>query len=539
MRILLIIFAFFFIVMSQVSGQNKTPQKRKVEITGNKLIHNKNMSDAVRLILGNVKITHGNVVMYCDSAYFYNDSNRVEAYNNIHIIQNDSIHLYGDYLEYEGNTRFVKVRKNVRLVKKDMVLTTQNLDYDRNSDIAYYFDGGKIVDSGNTLTSKYGYFYANDNESFFKDSVVAMNKEYTIFSDTLMYNTVTKVTKILGPTFIVSEENIIYCEDGYYDTAKDISVLKKNSYVEGRTSTIKGDTIYYDRKKRFGEVFGHMELIDTTNNIIIKGGYGYYNELTKKAFATKKATLLQIYQNDTLFLHSDTLKLDPVQDTINNAESRLIRAFHHVKFFRTDFQGRCDSMIYDFRDSVNIFYHDPVLWAMGNQMTAQVIKLFTKNKVLYKAELENGAFIISPEDTLFFNQLKGKQMTGYIKENQLYKIDVEGNAQTIYYPKDQDVIIGANKAESSDMTIYLEEGHIKDIIMRNTPKGDLKPPVFLSEEDSKLKGFRWLEAFRPKNKYDIYKRDIIPKNEEETNIYEGFQIEDIKTTAPSKAKEEK
>ena len=539
MRILLIIFAFFFIVMSQVSGQNKTPKKRKVEITGNKLIHNKNMSDAVRLILGNVKITHGNVVMYCDSAYFYNDSNRVEAYNNIHIIQNDSIHLYGDYLEYEGNTRFVKVRKNVRLVKKDMVLTTQNLDYDRNSDIAYYFDGGKIVDSGNTLTSKYGYFYANDNESFFKDSVVAMNKEYTIFSDTLMYNTVTKVTKILGPTFIVSEENIIYCEDGYYDTAKDISVLKKNSYVEGRTSTIKGDTIYYDRKKRFGEVFGHMELIDTTNNIIIKGGYGYYNELTKKAFATKKATLLQIYQNDTLFLHSDTLKLDPVQDTINNAESRLIRAFHHVKFFRTDFQGRCDSMIYDFRDSVNIFYHDPVLWAMGNQMTAQVIKLFTKNKVLYKAELENGAFIISPEDTLFFNQLKGKQMTGYIKENQLYKIDVEGNAQTIYYPKDQDVIIGANKAESSDMTIYLEEGHIKDIIMRNTPKGDLKPPVFLSEEDSKLKGFRWLEAFRPKNKYDIYKRDIIPKNEEETNIYEGFQIEDIKTTAPSKAKEEK
>lgn len=539
MRILLIIFAFFFIGIFRVSGQDNQPKKRKVEITGNKLVHNKNMSEAVRLILGNVKITHGNVIMYCDSAYFYNDSNRVEAYNNIHIIQNDSIHLYGDYLEYEGNTRFVKVRKNVRLVKKEMVLTTQNLDYDRNSDIAYYFDGGKIVDSGNTLTSKFGYFYANNNEAFFKDSVVARNDEYTIFSDTLMYNTVTKVTKIFGPTFIVSEENIIYCEDGYYDTAKDISELRKNSYVEGKTSTIKGDTIFYDRKKRFGEVFGHMELIDTTNNIIIKGGYGYYNELTKKAFATKKATLLQIYQNDTLFLHSDTLKLDPVQDTINNAESRLIRAFHHVKFFRSDIQGRCDSMIYDFRDSVNIFYHDPVLWAMGNQMTAQVIKLFTKNKVLYKAELVNGAFIISPEDTLFFNQLKGKQMTGYIKDNQLYKIDVEGNAQTIYYPKDQDMIIGANKAESSDMTIYLEEGHIKDIIMRNTPKGDLKPPVFLTEEDSKLKGFRWLEAYRPKNKYDIYKRDIIPKNEEETNIYEGFQIEDIKTTAPVKAKEEK
>ena len=534
MRRSFIIFAFLLTLFTSSFGQDNPPKRRKIEITGQKLIHNKTMAEAVRLILGDVKITHGNVVMYCDSAYFYNDSNRVEAYDNIHIIQNDSIHLYGDYLEYEGNTRFVKVRKNVKLIKNEMTLTTEHLDYDRNNDLAYYFDGGKIVDDGNTLTSKLGYFYANTNDAFFKDSVVAKNDKYTIFSDTLMYNTVTKITKILGPTFIVSDENIIYCEDGYYDTGNDIAVLRKNSYIEGKTSTIKGDTIYYDRKKRFGEVFGHMQLIDTTNNIVIKGGYGYYNELTKKAFATKKAALLQTYQGDTLYLHADTLRMDPVADTIRNEDSRLIRAFHNVKFFRHDFQGRCDSMIYDFRDSVNTFYHDPVLWAMGNQMTAQIIKLFTKNKVLYKAELENGAFIVAPEDTLFYNQLKGKRMTGYIKNNALYRIDVEGNAQTIYYPKDQDIVIGANKAESSNMTIYLEEGHIKDIIMRNTPKGNLQPPIFLTEEDEKLPGFRWLEDYRPKSKDDIYIKNELPKDEEVTNIYEGFKIEEIKTVAPNK-----
>ncbi len=534
MRRTFAILVFLVYALVTVTGQDNAPKKRKVEITGKKLVHDSKMSESVRLILGDVKITHGNVIMYCDSAYFYSDSNRVEAYNHIHIIQNDSIHLYGDYLEYEGNIRYVRVRKNVRLVKKEMVLTTQNLDYDRNKDIAFYFGGGKIVDDGNTLTSKLGYFYANENEAFFKDSVVAKNDKYTIFSDTLKYNTVSKITNILGPTFIVSDENIIYCEDGFYDTANDVSVLKKNSYVEGKTSTIKGDTIYYDRKRRFGEVFGHMQLIDTVNNIVIKGGYGYYNELTKRAFATKKATLLQVYQSDTLYLHSDTLRMDPVQDTVTNEESRLIRAFHHVKFYRSDFQGRCDSMIYDFRDSVNIFYHDPVLWAMGNQMTAQVIKLYTKNKVLYKAELENGAFIVAPEDTLFYDQLKGKRMTGYIKDNVLYRIDVEGNAQTIYYPKDQEVVIGANKAESSDMTIFLDNGHIKDIIMKNTPKGNLKPPVFLTEKDEKLPGFRWLEDYRPKSRYDIYIQDELPKDEDATNIYEGFQIEDIKTTAPEK-----
>ncbi len=536
MRILQLFFTFTLLSSYLVFSQDIPKNKKQIMVTGDEMVHNASMSDNVQLILVNVKITHGCVIMYCDSAYQYNDSNRVEAYNNIHIIQNDSIHLYGDYLEYEGNTKLVKVRKNVRLVKKETVLTTNYLDYNRNDNIAYYYNGGEIIDGGNTLTSQTGYFYTNINEVFFKDSVVAENEKYTIFSDTLMYNTITKVTGILGPTFIVGEDNLIYSEDGYYDTLKDIANLRKNSYVEGKSTLLKGDTIFYDRESGFGEVYGNMELVDTTNNIIIRGNYGYYNEITKKAFAIKKATLVQIYKKDTLFLHADTLRLDPVQDTITNTESKLIRAFHHVKFFRTDIQGRCDSMVYDFRDSINIFYHDPVIWAMGNQMTAQVIKLFTRNKTLYKTELENGAFIIAPDDTLFFNQLKGKNMVGHIKDNNLYKIDVEGNAQTIYYPKDNGFVIGANKAESSDMTIYLNQGKIKDLIMRKTPKGVLKPPIFLTEEESLLAGFRWLEEYRPKSKTDIYIKDELPKNEKITNIYEGFQIEDINTVAPSKSK---
>ena len=536
MRILQVFFVFAVLTTHSALSQDKPQKTRQILVTGNQLVHDASMGDNVQLILGNVVITHGNVIMYCDSAYQYNDSNRVEAYNNIHVIQNDSVHLYGDYLEYEGNIGLVRVRRNVRLVKTTMTLTTEYLDYDRNDDIAYYFNGGKIIDGNNTLTSKLGYFYTNNNEVFFKDSVIAQNEKYTIFSDTLMYNTISKVTKILGPTFIVGQDNLIYSEDGYYDTFNDIANLRKNSYVEGKNSLLKGDTIFYARKSGFGEVFGNMELIDTANNVIIKGNYGYYNEITKKAFAIKKATLLQIYHGDTLFLHADTLRVDPVQDTIKNTQSKLIRAYHHVKFFRQNLQGRCDSMVYDFRDSVNIFYKEPVLWAMGNQMTAQIIKLHIRNQTIYKAELESGAFIIAPDDTLFFNQLKGKNMVGYIKDNNLYKIDVEGNAQTIYYPRDNGFVIGANKAESSNMTIYLDQGRINDIIMRNAPKGTLKPPVFLTEEESSLTGFRWLENYKPKNKNDIYIRDELPKDEEATNIYEGFQIEDINTVAPTKSK---
>jgi lipopolysaccharide export system protein LptA len=513
-------------------SQDKKMKTARVKIMGaDSLVYLKELGDNVQSLVGNVRLKHENTWMYCDSANFNTDSNRVEAFRNIHIIQNDSIHLYGDYLEYEGRISLAKVRKNVRLEKKNVILTTEFLDYDKMNDVAYYFDGGKIVNNDNVLISKLGHYYPNTNEAWFKDSVVLENPQYTIFSDTLKYNTQTEVAGILGPTFIVSEENLIYSEDGYYDTFNNTAWLRKNSYVQGE-QLLKGDTIFYNRNEGIGEVFNNMELTDTANNITITGNYGYYYEQDKRALATKKAALLQVHQGDTLFLHADTLKLDPVTDTINLEDSRLIRAYHHVKFFRKDLQGRCDSMTYDFRDSTNTFYHDPVIWAQGNQMTAQVIKLYTRNKTLYKAELINGAFIIAPEDSLHYNQIKGKSMVGYIKDNELYRIDVDGNGQTIYHPKDNGLVIGVNRAESSNLTIFLSDRKVQEIIMRVQPKGNLNPPFLLPDDQTKLEGFRWLEPYRPKNKLDIYIQDVLPKNEQTTNIYEGFTIEDIKTKAP-------
>ncbi|MBN2744399.1 MAG: organic solvent tolerance protein OstA [Marinilabiliaceae bacterium] len=482
----------------------------------------------VQAVFGNVRFKHVNTIMYCDSAYLYRDSNMVVAYSNIHVIQNDSIHLYGDNMDYLGNQNLARVRNNVRMVKGDVTLTTQNLDYDRLGQVGYYFDGGTVMSGDNKLESHWGYYYPNTDMVHFKETVRVYNPQYTIYSDTLKYHTLTEVVSILGPTDIISSDSInkIYSEDGYYNTQTDFSQLRRRSVITGKEQVLTGDTINYNRRSGLGEVYGNMVLTDSVNNVIIKGNYGLYNELTKSALSTRNACLLQVYNNDTLYLHADTLRMD----TIPELGTKLVRAYYKVKFFRPDLQGRCDSMVFNLKDSTNTFYHDPVIWAQGSQLTAETITMFSHNEVLERVELENSAFVVQPEDTTFlmFNQIKGKNMIGYIRNNELYKIDVDGNGQTIYHPKDKELIIGVNRAESSNMTLMFKERRIDRIIMRVTPTGNMNPPLFLPVEDVKLEGFLWLEKYRPKNKEDIFRTDVMPVMEARPT-YDDFQEEGVES----------
>jgi len=520
-----ILTTLLIIIASSLTQTSLSQKKAKVQITRAKYAEGRaELGPNVRLFIGDVQVKHGNTIMNCDSAYVYEytDSTNIEAFHNIHIIQNDSIHLYGDFLTYYGSIGLAKVRENVKIEKQDITILTEYLDYDRINNFGYYFNGGEVLSGQNVLISDLGYYYPDISEVHFKDSVVVTNPKYTIFSDTLKYHTVTEVASIVGPTFIHSDQNLIYSEDGYYDTKNDKAKLLKDSYIQGKENLLKGDTIFYDRIQGLGEAFNNFELHDTTNNIIITGDYGYYNELTEYALSTKKAQLLQIHQTDTLFLHADTLQAIPLPEE----QSRLIKAFYNVRFFRKDMQGRCDSMVYDFRDSTNTFYHNPVIWAQENQMTAQTIKLFSRNQALYKAELINSAFIVSPEDSLHYNQIKGRNMVGHIRNNEIYRIDVDGNGQTIYYPKDNEIVIGVNRAESSKLSISLSNQQITRIKMQTDPKGNLNPPYLLPDEDVKLQGFIWLENVRPKNRWDIFKKVEMPKMDQFTKIYDDYKFGD-------------
>lgn len=468
---------------------------------------------ATRLI-GNVVFRHENAMMYCDSAWLYRDENKLEAFENVRIQQGDSIRLNGKRLIYEGDTKRAQVFDNVVLTDRKMTLTTTALDYNLQNDIASYSNGATIRDGENTLTSRQGYYYSRLKDLYFKTEVLLVNPRYTITGDSLRYNSVSKIAYFPGPTWIHSRENSLYSEDGWYNTEKQTSSFRRNARLSAKKQTLQGDSLVYNRNTGVGKVFGHVQVHDSINKVSVFGDYGEHHELSDSSWVTGNAWLMQPYEKDTLFLHADTMlstvSREPEDSTVLY---RNLSAFHGVRLYKSDMQGACDSLVYHRRDSTIRMFHNPVLWSGLNQLTADSVIIQTANGSIQSMYLNYNAFICSqadssnslPPDSLRFNQIKGKNMTGWFVENKLARIDVSGNGQTIYYTKNKkEKNIGVNRADCSDLVIFINENEVTGITLIKEPDGTLFPIHELPVKELRLKGFKWQDRFRPKSKDDLF-----------------------------------
>ena len=499
-------FFFQFLVLcsifiTQISSAQKN---KKIEIlNANTLEYDQSLGNNARKLIGDVAFKHEGAIMKCDSAYLYSESNSMDAFGNVHINQGDTINIYGDTLKYNGNSKNAELLGNIRFIDKDMTLITSHLNYDLKNSMGYYFGGGTITSlaNQNKLTSQQGYYYSKNKELFFKEKVVLINPEYEIYSDTLKYHTTTEISYFLGPTIIQSKDNLIYCENGWYDTQKDISQFKKNAYIITKEQKLQGDSLYYDRNNGIGKAFKNVQITDTIKDFIINGDYAIHYEKENNSIITGNTMLTMIMESDSLFLHADTLKA-----TYDSTKTdRIIYAYHKTKFFKRDLQGMCDSLVYTFIDSTIRLYKDPVLWSEENQMIAEHIQVKTSDGKVQYLKLDRAAFIISQEDSTRFNQVKGKNMMATFLDNELYKVDVTGNGQTIYYLReDKGELFGVNKAESSDLTIYIKENAVDKISFINKPEATLYPIDKLPAEETILKDFVWKIEFRPLSKQDIF-----------------------------------
>ncbi len=497
-----IYFISLLVLITNVSLLAQQVKPNEIEILhADFMDFNKKETKAQRL-KGNVQFKHNNAIMNCDSAYFFTEDNLIDAYGHIHINQGDTLHLYGNTLKYDGNTKLAQVRDNVKLIDQKSTLTTNYLDYNMKDDIGYYINGGKIVNGENNLSSEVGYYYANSKIFYYRKNVVIINPKYVIKSDTLKYNTITKTAFFFGPTDITSKDDYIYCENGWYNTSTNISQFNKNAYIKSSKQYLSGDSLYYERDNGIGRAFHNIYLIDSTQKVIITGNYASYREKPEYAMVTDSAVLMQYGDLDTMFVHADTMKSIAL-DTTN--VDKIIRAYYHVRIFKPDMQGKCDSLTYSTSDSTLRMFHSPVLWNAENQMVSDYIEFHMANQKMNTVNMYEGSFITSKEDSGKYNQIKGKKMIGYFKDNQIYKVYVSGNGQTIYYPKDKDQIIGMNKAICSDMDIYLENKKIKRIVFLTQPDATLYPLTKVPVSESFFKGFKWLGNERPKSKGDIFK----------------------------------
>lgn len=573
------------ICLLAASEKSSAQSRKKVDILHTDLLNYnaRIVADAQRL-LGNVNITVDGAMMWCDSLYSYSN-NTVDAFGNVHIVRGDTLDMYADFINYNGNIKLAKARRNVKLIDKQVILTTDSLDYTMVNDLASYNYNGTIKDSTNVLTSLIGQYYVNDKKAFFKTKVDVVTKDYKIKSDTLIYFTDSKKVMIEGPTYIFNETDTLYSENGWYDSMKGLAQLTKKPRAWNIKQQVKADSIFYDKGKGEGLARGHARIQDIENSIIVVGNRVQYNDITKIASATDSAVLIQYSKTDSLFLHADLLRTMPdtskiripvkrtvpkptakaaptdtlalkvpgidslavssaIPDSLSTnpylseiqtseattpdslavlsipsdslatdslktktaKDARLVLAYYKVRFFRDDVQGKCDSLAYFSKDSTIQLYTDPVIWSDKNQISANYIEIINKSKNTAEIRMKEDAFIIAMEDdSLRFNQIKGKNMVGFVRQNELVKIDVDGNGQSNYYARDKNGVIGLNNAESSNITIYMNKGKVKRIAFIKMPDGELKPLAELEEGDKLLPGFKWQAELRPINKEDIFR----------------------------------
>ncbi|MBL0310792.1 MAG: hypothetical protein IPP77_14295 [Bacteroidetes bacterium] len=480
------------------SFSQKSDEKKEVEIlNADELRFQESGGKKITKLVGNVRLKQDEILMWCDSAHLDKETNSVDAWGHIHI-QQDTVNAFSNTLHHDGNRKFSSLQGNAQLSDGNMKLFTNQLFYDVKNRLSYYVDSGRVLKDSTVITSKRGYYYSNTNEVFFKGDVVIKDPDYTLYSDTLKYHTGTKVSTFLGHTEIINAESRIVCSSGWYDSEHNISAFGKNTTVYNPPQQLNADSIFYERAIGFSKVIGPFQWIDSSMGVEILGHYGEYSDRRQYIMATQKPLMIYKMEKDSLLLTGDTLK------SMTKSETDTVRnffAYRNVQLFMKDMQGVCDSLFYSFEDSIFRMYQQPVIWSDQTQMSGDTIYFYTKNRKADHFSIYRSGFIISPTGKKYYDQIKGTNIFGYFEDNEMRRLDVEGNSESLYFGKDEkDKFIGANKAQSNTISLHFENKKIKKIVFIKKPEAVFTPMKMLTKEQMQLKDFKWQIDRKPKSR---------------------------------------
>ena len=506
---------FFILISSFVYSQTK-----KINYEAEIQEANEEKYPGATILIGNVKMIHDGIILTSQQALFYKEKNFFKAIGKVIIKQGDTITQTSNYTDYDANSKQALSWGNVVLKDPTMTLTADTLHFDRLNQKLYYKSYAIIKDSTNTLKSKNGNFYLDTKKFTATTKVTVINPEHHLASNHLDYYTNSGLTYLYGPSTITNTENDnkIYCERGFYNTKTDISHFVKKAKLYLKERTIEGDSLYYDKKKGFASATNNIKVIDTIQNFITKGNYAEIFELKDSLFIIKRAVAISIIEKDSMFIHGDTILIT------GKPKKRIVRTFHNVKFFKSDLQGKCDSIHTNQTNGLTRMFKNPVIWSEQNQITGDTIHLISnvETEKLDSLKVLNNSFIIT-KDTVSkkdFNQIRGRNMFGKFKNNKLQLLTVKGNAESVYFNRNEEtqVLETVTKEISSNIEFTLDNGQIETIKYLKKSDGNTYPPSQLPDDVRQLKGFIWREDEQPKKKEDIfinnYKKEDTPKNSE-------------------------
>jgi len=503
-RLLLIFFFSFSFVISA--------QQKRIQIVhaDNSTIDEENYPDAT-ILLGNVYVEHEGITMRSKKAIHYKKNNILKAFGDVVLNQGDTITQNSMYVTYNGNTKKATSWGNVILKDQLMTLTTDTLYFDRLKQLLYYKSGATIKDDKNVLVSKEGNYFLKTSKFQALSDVVLTNPDYVLESNHLEYFTNNGQAFLYGPSTITGKDNFIYTEKGFYDTETDISHFTKNSRIEYNDRTIKADSLYYDRNIEFASATQNIHMKDTVNNSVIRGNYGEVFQKLDSAYVIGRAVAITEIDKDSMYVHGDTLLVT------GKPENRIIRAYHHVKFFKSDLSGKCDSIHTNQQTGLTQLFKRPILWSQNSQITGDTIHLIsnTKTEKLDSLKVLRNAFVIQ-KDSAGYNQIKGRDLLGKFIDNDLQDVNIIGNAESIFYVRNEtdSSLIGINKTTCSKINFSLKDNQMQSAKYYVKPEGATYPLSEFHENDRILKGFLWREDERPLTKDDIFEIDTT--NQEET-----------------------
>lgn len=475
------------------------------------------LQPGVQRLKGGVIFKHGNATMTCDSAYINEEAQTFEAFGEVHMVQGDTVNMYARYLYYDGMTRLAKLRYNVHLANKTTDLYTDSLDYDRVADIAYYFEGGSIVDAQNTLTSDYGQFLPATNDAEFRYNVKLVGDRTTMTTEHLYYNTGTRIGSYEGRTLIETDSGRIVSQRGVYDVGRDVGILLERSTVYSGAKSLTGDSIYYDGMSKFGEAFGRMHLTDTAQRAQLFGEYGYFDNQRNYAFASLRAHAEEYSQQDTLYVAADTLELisvpytnhwqlDSVKrlravDGKTDTMQRYLRAYRDVRIYRRDAQAVADSMSYVGRDSILSLHGKPIMWSEHRQLLGDTTTFYFRNRKLDYVDVLGNVLAVEHLDSVdYYNQMQGERLRAYMQDSTIRQLDVFDKVESIIYMKEDksEDYTGMNRMTSSAMLLTLDSGRIQKSIWRGPVAGKAYPlAMATAAEVNRLPSFVWAADRRP------------------------------------------
>ena len=482
------------------------------------------------MLIGDAIVKQANTTLYGDSIALNQLTSIAEVFGNVHINDNDSVNTYSQYLKYIGKDRIAYLKKNVKLTDGKATLYTDDLVYDLATGIATYKNGGRVVNGKTVLTSSDAVYYSDTKDVYFKKYVHLVDPKYDIVADSLQYNTQTRIATFISPTRIINKDGgVINTKSGTYNLETGEALFYDRTMYSDSTRSITGDKLAYDEKNGILQVENNGKLVDSTNKVTVLGNQILIDKKTSSFLATRKPVMILYRNNDSTYVAADTLfsgirkydssarktvvQNDTLTKTISlntsTATSDSIRyflGFHHVKIYNDSLQAVSDSMYYSTEDSVFRLFYDPVFWNNKSQVSGDTMYLFTEKQQPKRLYVFNNGMVIDKENESIYNQIIGRTINAYFKAGNIDYVRVKGSpAESIYYPQDDDsAYVGMNRSKGDVIDVFFVNKELNKVKFINNVDGTLFPLKQTPADQKYLKGFKWMDNRRPKNKLELF-----------------------------------